>query len=172
MPTPPSAPPHRTPDPALEEKLARCERLDRSLWVPRPLSEVFPFFASAANLEALTPPWLRFEIVTPLPIAMREGALIDYRIKLYGVPMRWRTLISAWEPPHRFVDEQIKGPYAVWHHEHTFTERDGGTLLEDHVHFRSPLGFLTHPLFIRRQLAQIFDFRHQIIAEKFGKPRT
>lgn len=152
-------------DPA---RLSRCALLKRELWVPQPLSVVFPFFAEPHNLEALTPPWLNFSIETPAPIDLHAGTLIDYRIKLYGVPMRWRTLISAWEPPHRFVDEQLRGPYRIWHHEHLFTEQNGGTLLTDRVHYQSPLGFLTHPLFVRRQLEAIFDFRHRVISEKFG----
>lgn len=142
--------------------------LDRSLWVPHPLSSVFPFFADAKNLEQLTPDWLRFQILSPLPIEMRVGALIDYRIRLYKIPMRWRTLISAWEPPHRFVDEQIRGPYSLWRHEHTFVEKDGGTLLEDHVHYRAPLGFIAHPLMVNRQLQRIFDYRTEVIRRLFG----
>lgn len=142
--------------------------LDRSLWVPRPLSSVFPFFADAKNLEQLTPDWLRFQILSPLPIEMRVGALIDYRIRLYKIPMRWRTLISAWEPPYRFVDEQIRGPYSLWWHEHTFVEQDGGTLLEDHVRYRAPLGFIAHPLMVNRQLQRIFDYRTEVIRRLFG----
>lgn len=142
--------------------------LDRALWVPRPLSSVFPFFADAKNLEQLTPDWLRFQILSPLPIEMRVGALIDYRIRLYKIPMRWRTLISAWEPPYRFVDEQIRGPYSLWWHEHTFVEQDGGTLLEDHVRYRAPLGFIAHPLMVNRQLQRIFDYRTEVIRRLFG----
>ncbi|MBL8634176.1 MAG: SRPBCC family protein [Myxococcales bacterium] len=142
--------------------------LDRSLWVPRPLSSVFPFFADAKNLEQLTPDWLRFQILSPLLIEMRVGALIDYRIRLYKIPMRWRTLISAWEPPYRFVDEQIRGPYSLWWHEHTFVEQDGGTLLEDHVRYRAPLGFIAHPLMVNRQLQRIFDYRTEVIRRLFG----
>jgi ligand-binding SRPBCC domain-containing protein len=93
--------------------------LETRLFLPRPLEIVFPFFADAGNLEILTPPWLRFEIVTPRPIAMRAGALIEYRLRLHGVPLRWQSEITAWEPPHRFVDEQRRGPYRAWIHEHT-----------------------------------------------------
>ena len=145
-----------------------CQQLVRELWVPRPLSEVFPFFSEAKNLEQLTPDWLNFQILSPLPIEMRVGALIDYRIRLYKVPMRWRTLISAWEPPHRFVDEQLRGPYSIWWHEHTFVEKDGGTLLADRVRYQAPLGFLSHPLIVNRQLQRIFEYRTDVIRRLFG----
>lgn len=151
-----------------EKQLLAAECLDRSIWVPQQLSQVFPFFAEAKNLEQLTPDWLRFEILSDLPIEMQRGTLIDYRIRLYGIPMRWRTLISSWEPPFRFVDEQILGPYSQWWHEHTFEERDGGTLLRDHVRYRAPLGVLSHPLMVRRQLRRIFDYRTEVIQRLFG----
>src|SRR5512139_2675181 len=106
-------------------------KLQTELWLPRPRHEIFPFFAEARNLETLTPPWLNFEVLTPMPIVMRVGTLIDYRIRVRGVPLRWRTEIAEWEPPHRFVDVQLHGPYTLWHHTHTFEERDGGTLCAD-----------------------------------------
>jgi ligand-binding SRPBCC domain-containing protein len=152
------------------DQLEGTQRLERELFVPSPLSEVFPFFADAHNLERLTPTWLSFKILTPPPIQMGVGTLIDYRIKLYGVPMRWRTLISAWEPPHRFVDEQLRGPYSVWWHEHLFEERDGGTLLRDRVRYRAPFGFIAHPLFVRAELDKIFSFRHEVIRRSFAVP--
>ena len=147
---------------------ARTESLNRSLWVPRSLTEVFAFFADASNLQLLTPPWLQFRIVTPTPIAMAVGTLIDYRIGLHGIPMRWRTRISAWQPPHRFADEQLRGPYSTWWHEHTFQARDGGTEIMDRVYFRAPLAALSHPLLVRGELTRIFDYRHQIIGQRFG----
>lgn len=146
----------------------RTEVLERRLWVPRPLSEVFGFFAEAGNLQKLTPAFLDFRIVTPQPITMAVGTLIDYRISLHGVPMRWRTRISAWQPPHRFADEQLRGPYSIWWHEHHFVEHDGGTSILDRVHYRAPLSLIAHPLIVRRELAQIFDYRTQIITSRFA----
>lgn len=135
----------------------------------RPRSEVFAFFGDAGNLEALTPPWLRFEIRTPRPIAMRPGALIDYRLRLRGLPVSWRTEITLWEPPHRFVDEQLRGPYRLWVHEHTFEERpDGSTLAGDRVRYAVPGGRLVNRLLVERDLRAIFAFREAKMSELFG----
>jgi hypothetical protein len=139
-------------------------------WLPRSLDEVFPFFADAGNLQLITPPWLRFEIITPRPIAMRVGALIDYRLRIRGVPARWRSEITAWEPPHRFVDEQRRGPYRLWHHEHTFEPRDGGTLCRDRVRYAVPFDFLTHRWLVRPDIERIFACRQKKLAEQFPKP--
>ena len=140
-------------------------------WLPRPRAEVFPFFAEAGNLEAITPPWLRFRVLTPGPLEMRRGALIDYRLRLRGVPIRWRTEITAWEPPDRFVDEQVRGPYRLWVHEHTFEPetRGGieGTRVRDHVRYAVPGGALVDALFVRREVAAIFAFRQRVLAERF-----
>ncbi len=139
--------------------------LHRSTFVARPLGEVFAFYSDPANLERLTPPWLRFRIVTPAPIAMRAGLQIDYRIALRGLPLRWRSEITAWEPPHRFVDEQRRGPYRVWVHEHLFHEREGGTEIVDRVRYAARGGRLVERLFVDRDLARIFDYRQRRIAE-------
>lgn len=141
--------------------------------LPLPRETVFPFFADAANLQAITPPWVGFEILTPQPIEMRVGALIDYRIRLHGIPLRWRTRISVWEPPYRFVDEQIRGPYTLWHHEHRFEENQDGTLMTDLVHYRIPFDWmpgseLIHRFFVRPDLERIFEFRRGALQTALG----
>ena len=145
--------------------MSRVYQLREECFIPRPLEDVFPFFADAHNLEAITPPLLKFRIVTPGPIEMREGALIDYRLSLHGIPFGWRTRIAAWEPPYRFVDEQLKGPYSLWHHEHTFEERDGGTLCVDVVDYAFFGGDLIHRLFVKPDLDRIFAYRKQRMVE-------
>lgn len=142
--------------------------LTASLWLPRASEEIFPFFADAGNLETLTPPWLRFEILTPPPISLAVGTLIDYRLRIHGWPIRWRTRISAWEPPYRFVDEQLRGPYRVWIHEHTFTPADAGTLVRDVVRYRPLGGALVDRLFVRRDVRRIFHYRQVQLAARFG----
>jgi hypothetical protein len=141
--------------------------LERAQLIDRPRGEVFSFFADARNLEAITPEFLHFEILPPAPVEMRAGTLIDYRLSLFGVPFRWRTRIEEWEPGRRFVDLQLRGPYALWHHTHAFEDADGGTRMTDRVRYRlplGPLGELAHPVFVRRTLERIFDFRRDRIA--------
>jgi ligand-binding SRPBCC domain-containing protein len=135
--------------------------------LPRPIGEVFPFFADAANLERLTPDLLRFRVLTPQPVAMEEGALIDYRLRVRGLPLRWRTLISAWEPPFRFADTQLRGPYRQWIHEHRFVDEGDSTLVEDVVRYRVPGGRLVHALFVRGDVLKIFAHRHQELNRLF-----
>ena len=137
-------------------------------YLARARSEVFPFFAEARNLQTLTPPWLKFEVLTPSPIILRPGALIDYRITVHGIPILWRTEITEWDPPHRFVDVQLSGPYTLWHHTHTFEERDGGTVCADRVRYRPRGGALIHWLFVRRDVQRIFQYRQQRLNELFG----
>ena len=144
----------------------RCE-----LRLPLPPEEIFPFFADAENLDAITPPWLHFRIVTPRPIDMRAGALIDYKLRVHGLPMRWRTLISDWQPPHRFVDEQIRGPYRLWVHEHTFEPDGAGTLARDVVRYAVPFDFIAHPLFVKPDIARIFAYRQDALRKRFGGGR-
>jgi ligand-binding SRPBCC domain-containing protein len=147
---------------------------ETEVWLPRPVGEVFPFFADAGNLDLLTPPWLRFEILTPRPIEMKPGALIDYRLRLRGWPFRWRTRITEWQPPVRFVDEQLRGPYRQWIHEHTFVERAGGTVVGDRVRYAVPGGALMNALFVRRDVERIFAYRQSKLQEMFdvaGKRR-
>ena len=137
------------------------------LWLPRPREEVFAFFSEAANLQAITP-WLSFEVTTPPPIIMRPGALIDYRLRVHGFPLRWQSEITEWQPPVRFVDTQRRGPYRLWHHEHEFHERDGGTLCTDHVRYTVAFDFLVHRLFVRRDIEKIFAFRQQELRKRFA----
>ena len=145
--------------------------LERVATVPRPLDETFAFFADAGNLERITPPELRFRIVSPRPIDLRDGALIDYRLRLFGVPFGWRTEIARWEPPAAFVDRQLRGPYRLWHHTHTF-EAAGpdATRMTDRVRWALPvwpLGEVALPV-VRAQLRRIFDYRAARIAELLG----
>jgi ligand-binding SRPBCC domain-containing protein len=145
----------------------RLREFQTEIFLPRRPAEIFPFFADAANLNVITPPWLHFEILTPRPIEMREGTLIDYRLRVRGVSLRWRTRINAWEPPHRFVDEQMRGPYRLWVHEHTFEARDGGTLARDVVRYAVPLDFLAHAWLVRPDVERIFEFRSSALKKQF-----
>lgn len=146
--------------------------LQTKMKVDRPIEEVFRFFADAANLGRITPPELRFRILTPLPIEMREGTLIDYRLRIWGVPVSWRTLISRWDPPHAFVDEQVRGPYRQWIHTHRFVpdeQDESATWIHDEVRFElpfGPVGALALPL-IRRQVERIFEHRGAVTARVF-----
>jgi ligand-binding SRPBCC domain-containing protein len=144
--------------------------LRREQRLPGAPDEVFPFFADAGNLEAITPPWLSFRIVTPRPIPMGAGTLIEYRLRLRGLPISWLTRIETWEPGVRFVDAQLRGPYALWHHTHEFAPAPGGgTLMRDTVRYALPLGpagALAHRLFVRRDLERIFDFRQEAVAHR------
>jgi len=138
--------------------------------IERPVDEVFEFFAAAENLERITPPSLRFRIVTPLPLEMRVGALIDYRLRLNGVPFSWRTEITEWNPPHAFTDSQLRGPYHTWIHRHTFEADGKATIMVDEVRHRLPLwpfGEVALPL-VRRQLRSIFTYRTSALEKIFG----
>lgn len=144
-------------------------RFHSELWLPRPVAEVFAFFSDAGNLQTITPSWLNFEILTPQPIELKPGALIDYRLRIRGLPVRWQTEITAWEPPHRFVDEQKRGPYRQWIHEHRFIASGGGTQCLDEVHYAVPGGNLINRLFVRRDVEKIFAFRRHRLEEILGR---
>lgn len=144
--------------------------------VPTPIDDLFPFFADAYNLQEITPNYLSFEVLTPRPIPMKPGALIDYKLRVRGLPIRWRTEISVWDPPHRFVDQQLKGPYERWHHTHTFEpSADGGTLCTDRVEYRplgGPLAPIINTFFVQRDVVNIFKHRTVEIAKRFGVTRN
>lgn len=145
-------------------------RLEASLLLPAPRERVFAFFSDAFQLETLTPPWLRFSVLTPPPIALATGALIDYRLRIHGIPWRWQSRISVWEPPYRFVDEQLHGPYRRWYHEHTFEALGDHTLCRDVVDYAVPGGRLMHTLLVRRDLETIFSYRMHKLLELFPSP--
>jgi ligand-binding SRPBCC domain-containing protein len=153
--------------------MSRIHLLERTQRVELPIAGAFEFYGDAHNLERITPPWLGFEVTTPKPIEMGVGTLIEYRLKLHRVPVRWRTRIEAWEPPHRFVDAQIKGPYSLWEHTHTF-KADGpeATIIRDRVRYSipfGPLGDLADRLLVRRDLKQIFDYRRDAVAAAMSR---
>lgn len=145
--------------------------LRASLHLAVPRARAFAFFGDVENLARITPPELAFRIRTPLPVTLGEGSLIDYTIGLYGIPMRWRTRIVRWRENEEFVDEQLRGPYALWVHRHSFRDDGaGGTIIEDEVRYRlplSPLGDIAHPL-VRRQLARIFRYREEMVSRLLG----
>ena len=150
----------------------RVHLLERSQRVEVPPARAFAFYADAENLEPLTPPWVHFRLLTPRPIAMGAGTALDYRLRLHGVPFRWRTLIETWEPPHHFADTQARGPYRLWQHEHFFEPTgEGATVIRDRLRYALPLGPLgaaAHGLFVRRDLERIFDFRRDELTRRLG----
>jgi len=157
------------PEISIEPHVERGFVLTAELVINRPIAEVFEFFSSAENLEKITPPWLHFNIVTPTPIKMAAGALIDYRLKLHGIPIKWRTEIEAWQPPYRFVDQQLRGPYKQWYHEHTFESLDENrTLAKDRVHYIPRFGSLVHKYFVRPDLEKIFGYRQEQLQKHFA----
>jgi ligand-binding SRPBCC domain-containing protein len=150
----------------------RTFHLSTSTWVPADLDRVFEFFSQAENLQRLTPSFLNFRIVTPLPIVIRERTTIAYRLSLRGLPITWQSEITAWDPPHRFVDEQRKGPYRLWKHAHEFETRDGGTLMTDRVEYATWGGALVNALFVAPELRRIFEYRRSVLEEIFNSSTT
>lgn len=151
----------------------KVHQFSSAIWIPVPIETAFSFFSKAENLNKLTPPWLHFEILTPLPVDMAAGTLLDYRLKLHGIPIKWRTQIVQWNPPFQFVDLQLRGPYRKWVHTHTFVAKDNGTVVEDLVNF-AVLGFFLEPLIhkylIEPDLTRIFEYRRTQLAEIFQGP--
>jgi ligand-binding SRPBCC domain-containing protein len=146
-------------------------RLERATFIPKPRGEVFRFFSDAHNLERITPAFLQFKILTPDPIEMKPGTLIEYKLRLHGVPVRWKTLIAEFVPDDYFVDVQLSGPYRSWHHRHDFLDAPGGTEMRDRVDYEMPfgvIGSIVHRFFVRRSVNSIFDHRNASIAQFLG----
>jgi ligand-binding SRPBCC domain-containing protein len=143
-------------------------RLQTQLWLPQPRDKIFAFFADPRNLDRLTPEWLKFRIETADTSKIGCGARLDYRLRVHGIPIRWRSEISAWDPPNLFIDRQSKGPYALWIHRHTFVESDGGTIVGDDVEYAVPGGALVQKFLVAPDLARIFSYRHRVLEEIFN----
>lgn len=136
------------------------------------MAEVFAFFGDAANLETITPPWLHFRIISGTEQPLSRGSLIDYRLRIRGFPVKWRTEITDWNPPHNFQDTQLRGPYRQWIHTHRFTETDGGTLCKDEIDYSMACARIANWLLVRRDLIRIFEYRHNTMIRLFGRPRA
>ena len=149
----------------------RIFELYSEILIPQSAEDVFPFFADARNLDVLTPRWLHFRIITPGSISIERGTEIDYRLRVRGVPLRWRSRITTWNPPRLFVDEQVRGPYRRWIHEHRFRPVEGGTLVEDHVRYAVWGGRLIDKWFVAPDLSRIFQYRRVRLAERFPARR-
>lgn len=148
--------------------MSKLYTLQREQWIPKPLEEVFPFFASTGNLERITPGWLHFHVISE-PKSIERGTKIDYKLRIRGVPVRWQSEITVWEPPFRFVDEQRSGPYRTWIHEHRFEPRDGGTLVTDIVRYAVIGGALIQRLLVSKDLDRIFEYRQKQLERIFAE---
>jgi ligand-binding SRPBCC domain-containing protein len=146
----------------------RTYQLQTSLWLPQPRQWIFAFFSDPKNLERITPPWLHFEILSPTELAVDRGTRIDYRLRIRGLPIRWQSEIMIWEPPTRFVDQQIRGPYRLWVHEHTFSDHKGGTIAGDNVVYAVPGGTLVQKIFVAPDLDRIFHYRRATLVHIFN----
>ena len=142
--------------------------LKKTIWLPQPRAKVYEFFSNPGNLDRLTPAWLNFAILTPASSKMKQGSLLDYRLRIRGIPIRWQSEIAVWEPPHRFVDRQTIGPYSLWVHEHIFEEHDNGTLVGDNVEYAVPGGRIVQKFLVAPDIERIFDYRHKILEELFN----
>ena len=142
--------------------------LRKSIWLAQPRAKVFEFFSNPGNLDRLTPAWLKFAILTPETSQLKQGTLLDYRLRIRGMRIRWQSEIAVWEPPHRFVDRQTKGPYSLWVHEHTFEERNNGTLVGDNVEYAVPGGTIVRKFLVAPDLDRIFDYRHKVLEDLFN----
>ena len=145
--------------------------LESEIVLPRGIEEVFAFFSDAMNLEAITPPWVQFSVLTPAPIEMRVGLRIDYKLKIHRFPVRWQSEITAWEPPHRFIDEQRRGPYQLWIHEHRFESCPEGTRMTDHVRYAALGGSLVQKYLVAPDLRRIWAYREAQMRKRFGPER-
>ena len=148
--------------------IVKVYTLDVSLWLPRTPDEVFPFFSNAHNLERITPPWVKFRVLTPEPILIQRGTTLDYQLRLRGIPVRWQSEITEWEPPYRFTDKQTRGPYRLWIHEHTFEAKGGGVIASDRVRYAVWGGALVDRLLVAPDLQRIFAFRQQELTRHFA----
>ena len=149
----------------------KTHTIEASMLIPRSREQVFPFFCDVVNLQRITPPELDFRILTSLPVEINKGTQVDYQLKLFGIAFNWRSEITVWDPPNRFVDAQISGPYKLWEHTHLFYENDGGTLIDDQVKYRLPFwpfGEIAYPV-VRAQLKRIFNYRQQKIRESLNE---
>jgi ligand-binding SRPBCC domain-containing protein len=146
----------------------RTYRFETELWLPQSRAEVFTFFADPKNLERITPGWLHFQILTPPDVKVGPGVILDYRLRLRAIPMRWQSEIAVWDPPYRFVDRQIRGPYSLWVHEHRFTDDNGGTAVRDDVEYAVPGGPLVQKFLVAPDLAKIFAYRQAALRKLFA----
>lgn len=150
----------------------KTHTLTRHTTIEKPIDEVFDFFTKAENLNKIIPPDLHFEMITKLPISIKKGTVIDYKIKIAGIPFKWKTEITEWNPPYSFEDTQVKGPYKIWIHKHKFESKNGFTLMTDIINYLSPGGifeFVPHRLFVKKKVESIFDFREKSLIKIFER---
>ncbi len=142
-------------------------QLDKEQWVDQPIERVFAFFAEPGNLQTITPPWMSFRLVSCSTPAIEQGTILEYALRVRGLPMKWISQISVWEPPFRFVDEQLHGPYRRWRHEHTFEDHGQRTRIGDHVDYAVPGGRWVEKWLVRRDLEKIFAYRIESLGRAF-----